>query len=59
MIYWFAIPRDQTPAGPVTLTIINKDGRATSYDGSGSGSGKPLPKFWETAGGINLCSKLF
>ena len=53
MIYWFAIPRDQTPAGPVTLTIINKDGRATSYDGSGSGSGKPLPKFWETAGGIN------
>ena len=47
MIYWFAIPRDQTPAGPVTLTIIIKTA-CTSYDGSGSGSGA-LPKFWETA----------
>lgn len=52
-IYWFGIPRDQTPVGRVTMTIINKDGSATSYDGSGSGSGQPLPKFWQTAGGIN------
>ena len=24
MIYWFGIPRDQTPVGQVTFSIINK-----------------------------------
>ena len=52
MIYWFGIPRDQTPVGQVTFSIINKNGTSTAYGGVGSGSGAPLPKFWQTADGI-------
>lgn len=53
MIYWFGGPRDQTPVGPVTFTVINRDGTSTSSGGVGAGSGAPLNKFWETAGNIN------
>ncbi|WP_458127428.1 hyperosmolarity resistance protein Ebh [Staphylococcus epidermidis] len=52
MIYWFGIPRDQNPTGPVTLTVINRDGTSTSSGGVGFGSGQPLPTFWQTAGAI-------
>lgn len=48
MIYWFSLPRDQTPTGPVTFTVINKNGTSTSHGGYGSGSAAPLPQMWET-----------
>ena len=44
---------DQTPTGPVTFTIINRDGSSTSTGGVGFGSGAPLPQFWRSAGAIN------
>lgn len=46
MIYWFAIPRDQTPTGPVTFSILNKNGTGSSFSGFGGGSGAPLPQMW-------------
>ena len=33
MYYWFGLPSDQTPTGPVTFTIINRDGSSTSTGG--------------------------
>ena len=45
MIYWFGIPRDQNPTGPVTLTVINRDGTSTSSGGVGFGSGQPYQHF--------------
>lgn len=53
MYYWFGLPSDQTPTGPVTFTIINRDGSSTSTGGVGFGSGAPLPQFWRSAGAIN------
>ena len=50
MYYWFGLPSDQTPTGPVTFTIINRDGSSTSTGGVGFGSGAPLPQFWRSAG---------
>ena len=49
----FGLPSDQTPTGPVTFTIINRDGSSTSTGGVGFGSGAPLPQFWRSAGAIN------
>ncbi len=53
MYYWFGLPSDQTPTGPVTFTIINRDGSSTYTGGVGFGSGAPLPQFWRSAGAIN------
>lgn len=47
MIFWFALPADQTPVGRTDFVTVNADGTNVQWsNGAGQGANKPLPQMW-------------
>lgn len=48
MIFWFALPSEQTPVGRTDFVTVNSDGTNVKWsNGVGAGANKPLPQMWE------------
>ena len=52
MVFWFGLPKGQTPTGPVRFTVTDVNGRETSSSGVGDGRDQALSRMWDSAGGI-------
>ncbi|MCI2922121.1 hyperosmolarity resistance protein Ebh, partial [Staphylococcus hominis] len=52
MVFWFGLPKGQTPTGPVRFTVTDVNGRETASSGAGDGRDQSLSRMWDSAGGI-------
>ena len=52
MVFWFGLPKGQTPTGPVRFTTTDVNGHETSSSGTGDGRDQALSRMWDSAGGI-------
>lgn len=52
MVFWFGLPKGQTPTGPVRFTATDVNGHETSSSGTGDGRDQALSRMWDSAGGI-------